>query len=78
VGENKFIESLTVKHQGYFVDRVLDVLLFDHRFDRDIAKVGYLLAGFMVNGVFASANQDLGLDSDFPKFRYALLGGFGL
>jgi hypothetical protein len=35
---------------------MLDVLLLDDSFDRDIAKVGDLLAGFMVNGMFATAN----------------------
>jgi hypothetical protein len=66
---DQVIHSFPLQHKGHFVDAVIDVLFFDHRFVWDVAEKRNLLAQFLVEGFLAAANQDMRRDTDFAQFR---------
>ncbi len=75
--DDDFVESAFPKAQRDFIDREILVLFLDHRFDRNIAKEGDLLSFLLRNVLFASADEDIGLNTDLSKQANGVLGWFG-
>ena len=73
---NQFVQTFLVQHQRHFVNRMLDIARFDHRFLRHAAEHRQLLPQFEIDRFFASANQHLRLQTDLAQFRNALLCRF--
>ncbi len=62
-----------MQHQRHFVNGVLHVARFDHRFRRDVAEHRELLARLRVEREFRAAHEDLRLKPDLAQLGDALL-----
>ncbi|GBD36450.1 hypothetical protein HRbin36_01575 [bacterium HR36] len=63
---------------GHFINAVGLVEFLNDRARFDIAKEGDFLLVFLGQSAFAAADQDIGLDTNFPQARHALLCWLGL
>jgi hypothetical protein len=75
---DEVVDVLGFEREGEFVDRSLDIYLFDYGLYGDVAKEGELLAHLICHWLFGAANENVGLDSDFTKFGHRLLAGLCL
>ena len=75
---DQVIHALALEHQRHFVNAVVHVLFLDHRFERDVAEQGNFLAQFLVERLFAAADQDVRRDADFAQLGDGLLRRLGL
>jgi len=74
---DEIVHALALEHEGNLVNAVINILLLDDGFVRDVAEKGNFLAQLLVQGLLATANQNVGRDTDFAKFGDRLLGGLG-
>ena len=76
--DNEVIDVFGFKREGEFVDRSLDIDLFDYRLYGDVTEEGEFLSHLICHWFFGAANEDVGLDADFTKFSHGLLAGLRL
>ena len=74
---DEFVELFGAQYERDFVDRVGHVAFLDHAIERDVTEEGNLLADFLVEGLFAPADENLRHDTDLAELGDALLGRFG-
>ena len=78
VRQHQFVQPLFGQDQGQLVDRMPNVLLFDHRVQGDVAEQRQLLAHLGAQGNLGAADQRVGQQPQFPQPRGALLRRLGL
>ena len=75
---DEIVEPVALKHERHLVNAVVNVLLLDDRFVRDVAEQRDFLAQFLVERTFATGDQNMRRDADFAQFGDRLLRRLGL
>jgi len=61
---NKPIHTLLFQNQGYLINTILNILLFDNLFFFYIAKKGYLTLQLFFHRSFSAAHNNIRLNTD--------------
>src|ERR1035437_951270 len=73
---DQLIHPLALQHERHFVNGMVNVFFLDDRFERHVAEHGNFLAQFLVERLFATADQNVRHDADFAQFGDGLLRRF--
>ncbi len=76
--DDQIVDVFRFQCQREFVDRGLHIHLLDNGFHRHVAKEGELLPHLVVHRLLGAADENIGLNPDFPEFGNALLARLGL
>lgn len=75
--DDEFIEFAIAEADGDFVDGEIAIAFFDDGFDGDVAEEADFFAIILGDGLFAAADEDIGLDTDLAELTDGVLGRFG-